>query len=545
LRDVISGGSVTLKYWNNFLSARPKQGYEISVNHPQKIGRFSSLNINGSYTNDRTRYEDELDIDEKLEQQMVSRATFRTQLGPFSMSLNASHTEDLRTGTSTTYLPQFSLSKSRANVFKRKSKSQPERWYHKFTYNISSNLSNKFMHTWNEADSVFYDKQQNKLQTNMGVQYNNKILGFLNVSPYLNYYEDWTMLYMAPETRNDSALVDEDGDLILSEINGFKRRGRFNLGTSASTTLYGIFNLNLGPLKAVRHTMNMSLNFVYRPDQSNNPNYVYHGVDINGEEVSYDYFASTLLGRTPSSQSQTFNMSFNHNFDSKTINKQGDEKKTTFLNIKHSYNFLADSLKSSYITATSTIKDLPGGMDLKIDATFDPYDYRVTDDGSINRINQLAIPRMTQLRLNTGFVIKPKEKGQSELSENNPDSTSNADGPQNPVIPKGADTGFDRWSINSGVSFVSNASDPLNIKNSLLITTTMKAYLSPKWSGTYRINFDVLEQKITDQRLSLVRDLHCWTLALDWRPGKSIFLRMNAKSSLLKDFKMLQKKSYY
>jgi hypothetical protein len=50
-----------------------------------------------------------------------------------------------------------------------------------------------------------------------------------------------------------------------------------------------------------------------------------------------------------------------------------------------------------------------------------------------------------------------------------------------------------------------------------------------------------LEQKITDQRLSLVRDLHCWKLALDWRPGKSIFIGLNAKASLLDKFKLLQK----
>ncbi|MEA2076522.1 MAG: putative LPS assembly protein LptD [Candidatus Marinimicrobia bacterium] len=545
-KNHISGGRFTFKYWNNFLSNKPKQGYEISINHPQKIGRNSSLNINGSFTNDRTRYEDELDMDERLEQQMVSRATFQTKLGPFAMNINASHTEDLGTGSSTTYLPQFSISKPRATIFSRKSKTAPEKWYHKFTYNISSSMTNKLTHTWNNIDSLYSDTEKNKFQTIAGVQYNNKLFGFLTVSPYVNYYEDWTMLYMVPEMRNDSAVVDSNGKLQLLEVDGFKRRGRFNLGAFASTTLYGVFNLNLGPLKAVRHTMNMSLNYVYRPDQSNNPDYVFHGIGTDSSIVKYDYFSNTLLGATPSAESKTFNMNFNHNFDAKTVNKEGKEEKTTFLNLRHSYNFLADSLRSSVITARSTIRDLPGGMDLKIDATFDPYDYRENEDGSITRINQFTIPRMTKLRIGTGLLIKPRAKEKTPKEIVTLDTTENREVPKQTIGPaKGSDMGFSKWSINSGISFVSNASDPLDIKNSLLVTTTMKANLTPKWSGTYRINFDVLEQKITDQRISLTRDMHCWTFSLDWRPGNSIFVRLNAKSSLLKDFKMLQKKSYY
>jgi lipopolysaccharide assembly outer membrane protein LptD (OstA) len=545
-KDHISGGHVTLKYWNNFLSNSPKQGYEISINHPQKIGRYSSLNIDGSFTNDAARYSEELDIDEKLKQQMISKATFSTKLGAFGVNVNASHTEDLLTGSTTTYFPQFSITKSRASLIKRKSNSTPEKWYHKFTYNISSSMSNKFTHTWNSSDSLFNDTQKNKLLTTAGVQYNNKLFGFLNISPYVNYYEDWTTLYKAPVMQNDSALVDSNGNLVLEEINGFKRRGRFNLGTSASTTLYGVFNLNIGPLKAVRHTMNMSLNYVYRPDQSNNPNYVFEGVGTNGDTVKYDYFSSTLLGATPSSESQTFNMSFSHNFDAKTVNKAGEEKKSNFLTLSHSYNFLADSLNSSVFSARSSIKDLPGGMTLNMDATFDPYDYRVNDNGtSITRINQLAIPRMTYFRVGTGVLIKPQKNTKNQQSQAPADSSENSISQYAAKPARGSDEGFSKWSISSSISFVSRANNPLDVQNSLLVNTTIKANLSPKWQGSYRINFDVLEQKITDQRISLTRDMHCWTFALDWRPGNSIFVRLNAKSSLLEDFKLLQKKSYY
>ena len=562
LRGYIDGGSLTLNYWNNFLATKPKQGYKIRVTHPQKIGRKSNLNINVNYTNDRTRYEEELDQAQKLEQQMLSKATFKTSLGPFNMSINASHNEDLQTGTSTTYLPQFSISKSSASIIPKKNKSQPDKWYHKFKYNISSTLSNKLSHTFDGVDTtyivdpvdpslidtvltdIYIDDQKNKFQTTAGVRYNDKLFGFLTVSPYLNYYEDWTTMYKAPVMQNDSALVDTNGHMILQDVDGFKRRGRFNLGASASTTLYGVFNLGIGPLKALRHSVIMSLNYVYRPDLSYNPDYVFRGTGTDSSEVKYDYFSSTMLGSTPSAESKTFGMSFNHNFDIKTKNREGKEVKTKILTLKHSINFLADSLNSSLITGISTIKDLPLGMNLNLKMEFDPYDYRVNDDGeTITRINELTVPRMTSFRADlTGFSIKAKS-GNNKVSSAVGDSTQ-VDSTVH-IHAKGSDSGFSNWRINARMSFNSIASNPLNIRNSLLVNVSAKANLTPNWSGSYNIKFDVLEQKITDQSLKLTRDLHCWTLALDWHPGKSIFIRLNAKSNLLKDFKLLQKKEYY
>ncbi len=550
-RHHISNGHVTLKYWNYFLSADPSQGYKISVNHPQKIGQKSSLHISGSYTNDAKHFTEELDKDERLEQQMVSRASFRTSLGPFGINLNASRTEDLLTGNSTTYLPQFSLSKSSAKLFKRKNLSDPAKWYHHFSYSLNSTLSNRMTHTLDRADSLFSDEVKNKFQTNVGIRYNDKLFGFLTVSPYLNYSEDWTTLYQKPvmNAAGDSALVDSSGNLILEEVSGFKRRGRFDLGTRASTTLYGVFNINIWRLKALRHTVNMSLNYIYRPDQSDNPDYMFSGIGTDGKTHTYDYFESTLLGRTPASENQTFDMNFNHHFEVKTTQRNGDEKKTHILNLQHSIDFLADSLHSSLIKASSTIRDLPGGMSLKMDARFDPYAYTVREDGSgINRINKLTLPRVTSFKVGTDLLLKPGEdprKGRGAVPADSSEGSGDRFSDVSPAPAEGADAGFSDWRVTAGLWFTSSASNPLDVRNRLLVNTNLKANLTPKWSGSYQINFDVLEQKITDQRIRLTRDLHCWTLSLDWNPGYSFFIRLNAKSSLLKDLKLEKRTGRY
>jgi hypothetical protein len=545
-RDHISNGSLSLEYWNYFLSTSPAQGYRIRINHPQTIGLRSRLNISGTFTNDTQQFSRELDKDERLEQQIVSNASFTTALGPFSVNLNLSRTEDLLTGNSTTSFPQFSISRSNAKLFKRKKLSDPEKWYHKFTYSVNSKLINQMTHTWNNTDSLFYDETKNKVESNVGVRYNDKLFGFLTLSPYLNYYEDWTTRYYRPEMQNDSARVDENGNLVLEEVRGFKRRGRFNLGSSASTTLYGVFNLNLGPLKALRHTLAMSLNYEYRPDQSSNPEYVFRGIGTDGNPVIYDYFRSTLLPATPSAGSQSFSMNFNHKFESKTQWRGLDEKKLHFLTLTHAYNFLADSLRSSEIRAASSLRDLPGGLALKVDAYFDPYAYRVNDDGkTITRIDRLAVPRITYLRIATDVSLKPgTSRKQQAAAKAAAADTNRVAAPAVPAA-RGSDEGFSRWSATAGISFTSSAANPLNVKNRLLVNTEIKANLTPKWSGSYRINFDVLEHSITDQRITLSRDMHCWALHLDWNPGYSFFIRLNAKSDMLKALKLEKQTGRY
>lgn len=548
----ITTGNISFNYWNYFLKSSPSAGYNLSVNHTQKIGSKSSLNVNATFTNDSQHYEDELDKDKRLEQQIVSKGTYSTSLGAFSISANASRTEDLLTGNSTTELPQFSINKSSASLI-RQSGSETKKWYHKFTYSMNSNLSNKMTHIYSDDDSLYVDNTKNKLQTSMNVRYSDKLLGFLTVAPYLNYAEKWTTRYYAPEMNagGDSVLVDSSGTYAVEEIQGFKRRGEFNLGASASTTVYGVFNINMGPLKAIRHKMTSSLTYNYRPDQSDNPNYVFQGVGTDSSTISYDYFKNTLLGTTPSSESKTFNMSFSHTFEGKFKNKEGKEKKYTLLSASHSYNFLADSLNSSLVFLKSSIPDLPAGMNLVMSAYLDPYAYRINDDAAtVTRINEFTLPRVKSLSLSSNYSISPgKAVSGKKNDEARQDSmgTDSLSRPENIVEkPQMGDMGFHKWSLSGGIRYTYNAGNPLSISNLLLINGVLKANFTEKWSGSYSINYNILDQTITDQRLKLTRNLHCWKFSLDWNVGYSIFATIQATGSLLEDLKLpLKNGDYY
>jgi len=527
LRYYLSG-NLNVRYWNDFIPDTKTTGYRIDLTHNQTFGKYSRLNINGSYTSDNTRYKEETLQQDRLNQNIVSNATFSTRLGPFGMNANAYRKVDLLSGNVVEKFPQISISKNTAPLFKKKNILQPNKWYHNIRYNISGNLNNVYTSTL-QSDSTFLKETKNMAKFQSNINFIHKFFGWLNISPSVNYNEGWIIKYDKPVMQNDSILVDSIGNIITEEVNEFKRRGTYSGRLSASTKVYGIFPVKINKLEAIRHIVSTSLSYGYTPDFAKNENYIYKGIGTNGEELEYDYFKNTMIGNTPTGKSENLSMSFNHTFEMKIKQKDGSYKKFHFLSLSHNYDFLKDSLNFSNISARTNISKLPGGNSLSINATFDPYVFRTDSTGvNGNRINELTIPRMTRLSLNTGFNISEGKRAKD-------DST------------KYSDDRFSKWSIRAGLSYTHSATNP-NITNDIFSTSlAFKANLSEKWSVSYNARFDILNQKLIYHNISLRRDMHCWELSFDWTPSgynSRYFLKINVKSPNLQDLKYEKKKRF-
>ncbi len=524
----ILDGNINIKYWNNFIPNTKSTGYKIDLRHHQTFGKYSRLNINGSYTNDKTHYKEEIQQEDRLKQNIISNATFSTRLGSFGINANAYRKVDLLSGNVVEKFPQISISKSTAPLFKKKNMLKQSKWYHNIRYNLSGNVNNVYTSIL-QSDSTFQKETKNMAGFRSNLSFTHKFFGWLNISPSANYSEDWIIKYDKPVIQNDSILVDSSGNIITEEVNNFKRRGTYSGRLSANTKLYGIFPVKISKLEAIRHVLSVNLGFEYKPDFSENENYIYNGIGTNGEELEFDYFKNTMATNTPIGKNENLNMSFNHTFEMKIKQKDNSYKKIHFLTLSHNYDFLKDSLNFSNISARTNIAKLPGGSSLSINATFDPYIFR-TDSTGVNgkRINELTIPRMTRLSLNTGFTI-------SEGKRSKNDST------------KYSDDRFSKWSIRAGLSYTHSATNP-NITNDIFSTNlSLRANLSEKWSVNYNARFDVLNQKLIYHNVSLKRDMHCWELSFDWTPSgynNRYFLKINVKSPNLRDLKYEKKKRF-
>ena len=65
---------------------------------------------------------------------------------------------------------------------------------------------------------------------------------------------------------------------------------------------------------------------------------------------------------------------------------------------------------------------------------------------------------------------------------------------------------------------------------------------------TFNSGYDFEAKEFTSTRLGATRDLHCWTMSLDWVPFgrfQSYFFSIKVKSSVLKDLKWDKRRSFF
>jgi lipopolysaccharide assembly outer membrane protein LptD (OstA) len=99
--------------------------------------------------------------------------------------------------------------------------------------------------------------------------------------------------------------------------------------------------------------------------------------------------------------------------------------------------------------------------------------------------------------------------------------------------------------INYSLSYTNNTSNPNDIKQTLQFSGDLS--LSEQWKIQFNSGYDFEAKKLTQTNLKIMRDLHCWTMSLDWTPFgyyTSYNFRINVKSSVLQDLKMERRKNF-
>jgi lipopolysaccharide assembly outer membrane protein LptD (OstA) len=72
--------------------------------------------------------------------------------------------------------------------------------------------------------------------------------------------------------------------------------------------------------------------------------------------------------------------------------------------------------------------------------------------------------------------------------------------------------------------------------------------LSEKWKVTFNTGYHFESKEITQTDIGISRDLHCWTMRVNWVPFgrfQSLNFTIAVKSSLLQDLKFERRKPFY
>jgi hypothetical protein len=491
---------------------------------------------------------------------------------PFSMGLNVSHNQDLQTREVDLQLPTLSANMTNIYPFQRKTGTPGplDNLSLSYTLNASNRITNNLGRLDENAtkDSIavfsfdnlgrFIENGKKGVRHTLPISFSFKALRFLTLSPSISYEEKWYGEYI------NWGWDDSDSTFYQKEtVKSFNRIANYNTSIGLTTRLYGMY-LMKNPdrkIKAIRHVVSPNISFGYTPDFTGNKKYFFSGVDNTGKQIYKSNHEGAVYGGSNPGRSRSIGFGIGNNLEMKVKSeKDSVARKVMLLNnlsINSSYNFIAESFKLSPFNLSANTNILDNLINLNMSATLDPYfiGFDPEDSNKELRIDRLGwgrgqLGRITNASLNLTTNLNPKGRSKQTSSR---EKISKSDLPEqekefllaNPDVYVDFDI---PWSMNIG--FNMRYSHAVNQKPNLVQSLQMSGDLSisEKWKIVYTSGYDFESKAITQTNLGISRDLHCWTMNLNWVPFgrfQSYYFIIAVKASILQDLKMERRKPWF
>ena len=490
----------------------------------------------------------------------TSSVSYTTSLGSwFNLALSARESYNIQTGLMNIQLPSLSLSSNTFYPFRRKMPSGAYRWYE----NISMSYVLEGANNVNAQDSNILKKSilnqmQYGISHRLPIQSTLKVLKFFNWTNSLTYNERWHW-----STIDKS--IDSTGALVIDTIRGFKANRDIGFNSTLSTRIYGMFNFKFGPLKALRHVVNPSLSFNFRPDfGSERFGYWKSYTDTTGYVHRYSIFEQSLYGGPADGRSGQIGFSIGNNLEAKIkpLRDTSDELKKVMLienlSLSMNYDLARDSLNWSNLNVsgrTTLFKMLV----LNYSGSFSPYEidslgnkhnrYLWNTEKRLFKLSQSTWSTQLSWSLNNNTFKKDAPKGQGQMVA--PIMQTPYD--YSPALMMGTYADFSvPWnvSLHYTMSYVS-AYDAarFNINRNLTHSVSISGNfsLTENWKFNISTGYDFTNKGMSYTSIDIYRDLHCWEMRFNWVPFgyyKSWNFVINIKASSLHDVKYEKRENY-
>lgn len=516
-----------------------KFSLNFNFNQDPKFWPYSNISANINFVKGNIQQYEAKNIDDFVNTTTSSTINFQKtfQGTPFRLNMNMGLNQNLKDSTMFINLPTLNFSMKKIFPFKPVNKPARGRWYEKIGLSFTSSATN----TLDTHDTTLYHHTNQAFQQmKSGIKYdipfqtNMTVLRYFNLSPSFNLHGRIYPYKFVKQRYTDA----DTSYLYTDTIRGFNHVFNYDFSASFNTRIYGMFNLNIGKLKAIRHTITPTLSYRYTPNFAD-PKWGYFGTDPDDSTKTYSYYQGTVYGSPSSGEQQSMGISIGNNFEAKVLSGKGKDVETKKiklidnLNFSTSYNFAADSLNLSPISinaSTSPIKNTR----ISMNANFDPY---VIDDFG-RRINKFELienkklARITNANISLSTSLSSKEINKMLNKIDNPNAFS--------------------WSANLNYTFryskTQIAGGDFNINLTQNIGTTISLAPTPLWGLRIRTGYDLDNKQITSTTLNITRDLHCWQMSLQVTPFgkmKSYFFQINIKSSMFSAIKFKRERSWH
>ena len=561
--------------------ARPGTSFRASVN-------FSSPSYN--------KYNNQTDIQTALQNQISSSISYSKAWAgtPFSLSINALHSQNSRDSSYAVTLPNLTFTVNRIYPFKRKERVGKEKFYESFAFNYSTTLENKMNFKSSEVgEPHFFKKMKNGMRHNFSIALPSFTLAkYIQASPSISYGMNWYFTDCEKVFNQETQQVET---IYSDPLSTFGISQNFSAGLSLSTRLYGkfVFGKNR-KVEAIRHMVTPSISLSAQPEMGTTANgYTQMSyVDANGIQhlVEYNRFEGQINSPPGRGKSAAMSFSIGNNVEAKIR----DPKDTTGTGTKKvkiidqlaiggSYNFLADSLNLSNISVNMNTT-IFGKLGLNVNANFDPY--AINSRGQkINTLNIVQeggfkLARLTNASASFSYSFSGEGKGKlgadykdpnargGSYDHNSGTSSSSSGGSSyqrvyyNPMTGEYIPGGWVYymnpnvpWSVNMNFNYSFSrsyqyANEQLLTKNNHMMTVGLSGQI--KLTDALNVNMntgiDMMKMKLTTTQLSATYDLHCFAISVSWVPNgqwESWSFRINAKASALADLLQFKKNASY
>ncbi len=559
--------------WNHLQDAKAKPGTNFSAHVNIQKNNAAKLNSPNPTTIVANQFNSSISYSQVL---FKNKANF---------SLGATHSQNTQTRGFAMSLPTVNFSVQRITPFSKPDKFGKYKWYKDLGVSYQVNAENKI----DTRDSIFFsgrpaedlapglvsllaklppgflreaDKFKQGIVHSVPITLGSYkfIKNHFSLTPTLNYTEYWYFKTITKEWNPFLKKVD------TFYHGGFSRANEYGAAVNVGTQVFGTFQLNGKKISKIRHTITPNMGFSYRPDFSEEKYGIYHTIqgdsaNTENRRVKYSIYEQGIKGGPGRGPSGLFNYSIGNNLQAKVLKKTDSSSKyenvswLENLSVAGNYNFLADSLRLSNISATA-FTTLFKQLRINGNANLNPYTRQMDSNGRFNYINRLEWQESRRVgtwtnasvQLSTQFnadMFKRKKKTDTTgLVKSEQDKLELADMQRDPY-------GYVRfdipWSFN--VNYSMNYSR-LNYRTQYLHTFSFGGdfSLAPKWKIGCNSGYDFLQKKIAYTQFSVSRSLHCWALSFNWIPDgirKSFTFSLHANSSMLQDLKVNKRRYWF
>jgi lipopolysaccharide assembly outer membrane protein LptD (OstA) len=535
--------------------------FNLHLTHNQDFNPTTRMVVDFTFTSGSYYTQTSNSLNDLLRQNVISNATLSKywEGTSNSMSINLHRDQNLKPDSGgvelSEILPSISFSHSMSYPF-RSSKSNEGssklQWYEL----IGVSYGGQFLNTRTTTNWVTYKQvdERRGVQHTISVNASPKA-GYVTLSPFFNYTEKWY------DKRIDRAYDLQDSSLTTDNVKSLSAVRYFDMGVSASTKLYGIFQPGVFGIKGIRHQVVPSISYTYQPDFSKQT-YGYWGryTDVYGVEQKYSHYEREVFGGAPGEERQAISLRIGNVFEMKTAVDDTSNKENKFqllnLDLSTSYNFARDSLKFDEVgvgfrTSIGQFLNIGGST------RYNLYKYEKTTVGATTvgrRVNKFLLSegRFGDM---TGFNISVGTRFSGEKHKTDAGPIRTPEDSLRQAQQSGYRGLYDQespdfsipWNLDLSWNFSqSRPGDPSVLYRSSGLTASLGFNLTENWKFTASANYDLINKEFAAPQVTVYRDLHCWEMNFSWVPigtYKNFRLEIRLKAPQLQDVKVTKQQS--